>query len=311
MPVVRSLVAVGSRLGPRDLVTTSGHAQTGTRQSAYRETGGNWESEGHEDRSGEERQRMKAREKWSVDEVIDQLPRTMRYTETKLQRLRQCADFPERAWVLDIGAAQGAFVYACQKLGYVSYGVEPWDEARAVAAELAERLSVELRIVRGTAEKIPFEDESFHIVHADNVVEHVIDLDAAFSEAYRVLKPGGVFWFSTASSMCPFQDEIAKFPLFGWYPNSLKLRIMRWAKEHKSDLVGGTQFPAVNWFTPGKARRVLQRHGFTKVYDRWELRSDNEGGMAYRWAIRLIRSSRVTKLLADMLVRGCSYSATK
>jgi len=52
----------------------------------------------------------------------------------------------------------------------------------------------------------------FDIVLAMSVKEHVQDLDKALEEIYRVLKPGGLFWFYSPSSMCPFQGEIKGFP---------------------------------------------------------------------------------------------------
>ena len=143
------------------------------------------------------------------------------------------------------------------------------------------------------------------------MIEHVQDAEAAFNEVYRVLKPGGIFWFSASSSLCPRQSEIAGFPCFGWYPDRLKRRIMEWAKTHKPHLVGHTQTPAIQWFTPRKARRMLHKAGFTKVYDRWYLRLPSEGGRLYRWALGIIKLNAVTKFVADVLPRGSSYAALK
>ena len=44
---------------------------------------------------------------------------------------------------------------------------------------------------------LPFANESFDLVHANQVIEHVPDVDLFTSEAYRVLKPGGRIVFST------------------------------------------------------------------------------------------------------------------
>ena len=253
----------------------------------------------------------KAQEQRAIEDLIPMVPREIKYVQAKLDRLRRVADFPDDASILDIGAAHGLFVAACQELGYRSCGIEPWDEARANALRLSEHLSVQLSIVKGIAEDMPFDNETFHVVHANSVLEHVVDLEASLSEVFRVLKPGGVFWFSTASSVCPFQEEISGFPLFGWYPHKLKLRIMYWAKEHKPELIGHTQFPAVHWFTPWYARRILTTHGARKVYDRWDIRGENEGGSVYRWMLKTIRMNRVSKLMADVLMPGCSYAAIK
>jgi SAM-dependent methyltransferase len=45
--------------------------------------------------------------------------------------------------------------------------------------------------------RIPYDDASFDIVFADNVVEHLDDPLAVFREVHRVLKAGGVFIFKT------------------------------------------------------------------------------------------------------------------
>ena len=253
----------------------------------------------------------KAKEQWTIEAVIPELPKVTEHAGRKFRRLRRIADFPDDATVLDVGAAHGLFVAACNDLGYHAYGVEPWDEARANAQRLAEHLSSPIPLVEGVGEKIPFEDEFFDVVHSHSVIEHVADLDATFSECFRVLKPGGVFWFNTASSMCPIQDEIDGFPLFGWYPNALKLKIMNWATKKKPKLVGGTETPAIHWFTPWKARRLLLNHGFSKVYDRWQMRGEDEGGTLYKCLLKFARMNSLHKFTADVLVKGCSYAAIK
>ncbi len=252
-----------------------------------------------------------AAEQRSFDEIMKSLPVKRRWAKTVLSRLRRITTLPDHARILDIGSASGGFVAACNQLGYRCEGVEPWDEARHHAVQLSEHLGIPIPIVAGTAESIPYDADTFDVVHASSVIEHVLDVEKAFAEIYRVLKPGGVFWFSSASSMCPMQTEIGGFPLFGWYPDRLKRWIMDWAKEAKSQLVGHTKTPAINWFTPWKARALLQKHGFNQVCDRWDLRGEDEGGKRYRMALRLIRSNRIMKVLADVVVEDCSYAAVK
>ena len=47
------------------------------------------------------------------------------------------------------------------------------------------------------ASGIPYPDQVFDVVFADNVVEHLSDPLSVFREVHRVLKPGGVFLFKT------------------------------------------------------------------------------------------------------------------
>jgi ubiquinone/menaquinone biosynthesis C-methylase UbiE len=258
-----------------------------------------------------DRQKMKAEETKSFEEVVAGLPVEFALAEKRLKGISRIAHVPPGAAMLDIGAAQGEFVAACVKLGYRALGVEPWEQARTTAARLSEYLSIPLDIREGSAESLPFEDAVFDVVHATSVLEHVVNLEASISEAFRVLKPGGVFWFNSASSLCPKQSEITGFPLFGWYPDRLKIRIMEWAKQNRPALIGYTEHPAIHWFTPWKARRILREHGFKNVYDRWDISRacETEGYRAF--AFRTITLGRFTKFLADVMKQGCNYAAIK
>src|SRR5581483_1334571 len=150
---------------------------------------------------------MRATEQLSCDEALAYLPRLEHRATAVLRRLRHIASLPDRPRIVDVGSAQGGFLVMCAGLGYEAVGVEPWLQAREASEELARRAGVRIRIVDGTAEALPLESESYDIVHANSVIEHVADVERAFSEAHRVLKTGGVFWFSAASTLCPRQSE--------------------------------------------------------------------------------------------------------
>lgn len=252
-----------------------------------------------------------ATEQHTLREALDCLQGTEAGSRTILRRLNLLSPFPKDAMILDVGAAHGRFLVACAKLGHEAVGLEPWPQAIEVAVALANHENVGIRIACGVAEALPFASEQFWLVHAMSVIEHVEDASQAFREAYRVLKPGGLFWFFTASCLCPRQGEIAGFPCFSWYPDRVKRRIMSWAIKHKPHLVGHTAHPAINWFTPWKAREMLRAAGFRSVYDRWDLPPLPEMPAIKRLGLRIIRSAFLTKCLADMVRPGCSFAAVK
>jgi len=53
----------------------------------------------------------------------------------------------------------------------------------------------DIEIYTGVAEDLPFADKSFHAVISTLVLCSVTDVQQSLSEIYRVLKPGGTFYF--------------------------------------------------------------------------------------------------------------------
>src|SRR5260370_13219594 len=234
---------------------------------------------------------MQAREKQSLAQTISRLPEARNYAATLITRIKEVAGQFRGRRLLEVGAAAGCLTIALDEMGYICTGIEPDANALRIAHELARQLNRPCLIVGGRAEKMPFPDESFDIVITNSILEPVFDVDACFREISRILVPGGVFWFETASSMSPFQHEIKSFPLFGWYPDLLKKSIMSWAARNRPELVGHTAAPAINWFSDRIARTKLAAVGFNTVVDRWPLRRDDESAAMHAAAFNFIPSS--------------------
>jgi ubiquinone/menaquinone biosynthesis C-methylase UbiE len=254
-----------------------------------------------------------ATEKQSAEAALEHLPviedhaaRLMARLEPHVKALEQSG-----ARVLDVGAAQGLHSIALKRQGFESVGVEPWAEAVETGKQIGKQIGTPVDLIQGVGESLPFEDASFDVVLAENVMEHVADPDTVFAEVYRVLRPGGGFHFYTASALCPRQHEITRFPLFPWYPTKLKHRIMRWAARERPWLVGYTEMPAMHWYTPARVRRYAERAGFREIYDRWELKREEELDGWKRPALRVAQSSVVLRRAGDVLVPECAYLLVK
>ncbi len=83
---------------------------------------------------------------------------------------------------------------------------------RTLAAN-AERLGLTVKSLRADAESLPFAAESFDLVLGHAVLHHLPDLERAFSEFHRVLKPGGRIVFAGEPSRVG--DRIAAIPKRG------------------------------------------------------------------------------------------------
>lgn len=94
--------------------------------------------------------------------------------------------------VLDAGCGTGGLIrrLAPRHPGWRLTGID----LDPLAARLArERLGEQARLTEGSVTALPFADEAFDAVVSADVLYHLDDDGAAAAEAFRVLRPGGVF----------------------------------------------------------------------------------------------------------------------
>jgi 2-polyprenyl-6-hydroxyphenyl methylase/3-demethylubiquinone-9 3-methyltransferase len=100
------------------------------------------------------------------------------------------------AAILDIGCGAGLFTNeVAKKKPCKIFGVDQSIGALEIAKAFDETKSVVYQ--QANAEKLPFDDASFDIICAMDLLEHVENPKMVIAEASRVLKPGGKFFFHT------------------------------------------------------------------------------------------------------------------
>jgi ubiquinone/menaquinone biosynthesis C-methylase UbiE len=135
--------------------------------------------------------------------------------------------------ILDVGCGPGSISISLAKLVPegsvigVEYVSDPLPSARTLAsAEGVTNISFQ----EGDVHALPFEDESFDIVHAHQVLQHIADPVLALKEMRRVVKRGGIV-------SCRESAELS------WFPENEGIALWRNVTEKMQRASGGHPHP--------------------------------------------------------------------
>lgn len=92
----------------------------------------------------------------------------------------------EHARFLDVGCGNGQFAGVMQKTGWEVYGIEPDEQAAAIASEF-----LGVPIHAGSLDTAEFADGQFDLVRLSHVLEHLGDPLHTLTQCYQLLRPGG------------------------------------------------------------------------------------------------------------------------
>jgi 2-polyprenyl-3-methyl-5-hydroxy-6-metoxy-1,4-benzoquinol methylase len=104
--------------------------------------------------------------------------------------------------VLDVGCLGGQISRLIMEKNNEVWGVE----INPAAAEVARNRGIRVKVANAE-EGLPFEDTSFDVVHAGELVEHLYDTKHFFNECNRVLKPEGLLLF-TAPNLNSIENRL-------------------------------------------------------------------------------------------------------
>jgi ubiquinone/menaquinone biosynthesis C-methylase UbiE len=132
-------------------------------------------------------------EKWSIS--FDQ--RCIDYARERFAHVAGTTGWPY-ATSLELGCGTGFFTLNLKLAGVIddAHVTDLSPGMVEVAQRNARSLGFEIEGRVADAERLPYDDDSFDIVIGHAVLHHIPDLDTAFGEILRVLKPGGRFVFA-------------------------------------------------------------------------------------------------------------------
>ncbi len=101
--------------------------------------------------------------------------------------------------VLDVGCGRALDLLSLESKGALLFGFDGSHVMISRAAENFQKKNVPLRLVCGSAEHLPYADQSFDKVFCKGAVDHFYDPAKAVREMIRILKPGGHLVISVAN----------------------------------------------------------------------------------------------------------------
>jgi len=131
-----------------------------------------------------------------LDELLKNFLSDMWLAAMDLNRsnILDCVPLRPGSKLVDLGCDDGAWTMELARRAGTSdvWGVEIVPERAAAAEQRGVRVAVS-----DLARPLPFPDSTFDVLHANQVIEHVPDIDLFMSEIARILRPGGLAILST------------------------------------------------------------------------------------------------------------------
>jgi ubiquinone/menaquinone biosynthesis C-methylase UbiE len=140
-------------------------------------------------------------------------------------------DLPPGSVALDVGCREAFHcIELSRRYGFTVHGIDPvrlhLDGATRALADLAAPepdVAARITVSAGVAEHLPEPANSVDLVWCRDVLPHVADLAAAFTEFYRVLRPGGhaVIYQMTATDWLTPAEADRLWPVLGIHAASV------------------------------------------------------------------------------------------
>lgn len=185
--------------------------------------------------------------------------------------------------LLDVGCGKGYFLEMARKRGWKVYGVDPSQEAVLYA-----RNSLGLDAFAGELKDAHLESESFEVITAWNVLDHMYDPWGDIQEMSRVLKRGGLLGLRVLN---------LDFHLFLYHLSNV-LGVISVGRLNLSPLVGFHP----HMFSSRCIKKWLERAGFVDIrVENSALVPGTSSAVVGRGAELFLRS------LTSLLVESCYY----
>jgi SAM-dependent methyltransferase len=194
-------------------------------------------------------------------EYFDEYPGKESYEEDEAQRRYEARirvalvqRYLRAGRLYEVGAAAGHFLDEARHAGFEVSGIEP---AGPVAARARERFGVDVQA--GFVEQAGIGPESFDVVCAWHVLEHLAEPRAALAKLHAALRPGGHLLLEVPN----IESVYARRRGEAWFNLDPEHHVGHYARRSLQlvlersgfDVLGMETFPALGYVRPGRALR--------------------------------------------------------
>ncbi len=136
----------------------------------------------------------------------------------------QLGDDLSQYFCLDVGCANGAISTGVANSFRLTIGIDL--DRQSIETAVNSHRTNSLQFALASGHEIPFPDNSFDVIICAQVYEHSTDQTALAREIFRVLRPGGVCFFSGPNRLS-IMEEHYWLPFLSWLPRPLANRYMQ------------------------------------------------------------------------------------
>ncbi len=172
--------------------------------------------------------------------------------------------------------------------GYDAEGIEPVERSVRSANDFGP-------VHPGSAEVIPFRDESCRAIFMESVLEHVDSPEKSLAECFRVLERGGALFIYTTNrwkfNLSGFNGEY-NVPFFNWFPKIVQESYVFHTLHFRPELANYNARPAFHWFSYSELCRLGRGAGFGQFYSTLDLADASN---------QLVAPNRLRRFLLDKM----------
>jgi SAM-dependent methyltransferase len=169
--------------------------------------------------------------------------------------------------MLEVGTGMGWVPSLAKQRGLRLRGLEISPVLAEAAREYGRKHGVEPDIIVGNMETYDLGENSYDVIIANSVFEHVELWEVGLQRLYRALKPGGVLFFESTNKFSVTSGEYPPMPFYGVLPDAIRYRF-RMLIHGRDIMKNGIDF---HQFSYPLLRAAFRKVGFSRFYDRVEL----------------------------------------